>query len=231
MHTTKAVGTIGRAWADTISTKFSDSLSQMLVYEQSKLPRGQYIHYTKGTVSWHELMRNQMVNTMQGDWLLMLDTDHIFAPDMLERLRRIAKKYKSPVVSAIYQYKFPPHAPVINMWEEGGNGLGVRPILNWDRDKTDVLRVGCCGAGALYVEKWVYEAIAKEFHVAPFTIIPGLSEDYSFCYRCKKLDIPVLVATKVEAHHMVPNVLSIRDYDGKMLDSVDIKAPSGIIKV
>ena len=229
MNKTKAIGTVARMWSDTVSTKFTDSLSQLLIYEQSKLPRGQYIHYAKGDVSWHELGRNQLVSRMQGDWLFMLDTDHIFAPDLLERLQRIKKKYKSPVVSAIYQYKFPPHQPVMNMWEEGEGGLRVRPIVNWDKS-LEVVRVGCCGAGALLVDRSVFERIGRELKEEPFKIIPGLSEDYSFCYRCRKLDIPVLVATQVESHHMIPNVLSIRDYIPDN-NTTEVAAPSGVLQL
>jgi Glycosyl transferase family 2 len=231
MRRTKAAGTIGRAWADTVSTKFSDSLANLLLYEQSKLPSGQYIHFEKGTVSWHELMRNQLVQKMQGDWLFMLDTDHCFAPDMLERLQRVSKKYKAPVVSAIYQYKFPPHGPVMNIWEDTGDGIKVRPIVKWNPEQ-EVLRVGCCGAGALYIQRWVFEDMVKKLGEQPFALIPGLSEDYSFCYRCKKLDIPILVATKVEAHHMLPNILHVADYlngAAQVADFAKVDAPGGVL--
>jgi hypothetical protein len=229
MNITKCVGTVGRMWADNVSTKFMDSLTQLAIYEQSKLKKGEYINYTKATVSWHELGRNQLVQSMVGKWLLMLDTDHVFAPDLLERLQRIAKKYNAPVVSAIYQYKFPPHTPVINMWEDKeGGSVGVKPILDWDRS-IDVLRVGCCGAGAMLIQRPALEHIIRTFNEDPFKIVPGLSEDYSFCYRCKKLDIPVLVATQVEAHHLIPNVLSINDYIPDVTGQTTVTAPNGII--
>lgn len=224
MFRKEAVGTIGRMWADTVHTKFVDSLAQLLIYEQSKLPPDKYIHYVTGHVSWHELGRNYMAENTKGDWLFTLDTDHIFAPDILERLMRLKKKYKAQVISAAYQYKFAPHNPVANMWQdiqvkhhETGESIiqsKVMPIIDWDRN-VECMDVGSCGAGAMLIDTAVFKRIEDELHEKPFQLIPGLSEDYSFCYRCKKLGIPVWWAPHVEAHHMVPNVLSLRDYDGK----------------
>lgn len=199
-------------WADTMSSKFSDSLCDMLLYEQSKLSPGEYINYDKATVSWHELGRNQLVENMLGDWLLMLDTDHVFKPDLLERLMRVKKKYNAQVISGIYCYKFPPHQPVLNMWKETEKKeVSAVPIMNWDRD-VDILQVGTTPGGCLLVDKEVFQKILSTFNTNPFSIQQGLSEDYSFCFRCKQLGIPVYVAPQVECHHMVPTVLSVKDY-------------------
>jgi len=211
LHTIGAVGTIARAWADTVSVKFTDSLTQMCIYEQSKLPRGKYIHYVTPTVSWHELMRNQIVEKVQGEWLFMTDTDHVFAPDLLERLMRLKKRYKAQVIVGTYQYKFPPHMPVVNMWKETPQGLKVVPIVAWDR-RQECIQVGVVPGGCMLVDKSVLQRVMLETNEKCFQIHPGLSEDYSFCLRLKKLGIPIYWAPNVENHHVIPNVLSIQDY-------------------
>jgi GT2 family glycosyltransferase len=195
-------------WADSVSSRFFDSYANLITYENSKLKRGEYIHYARATASWHELGRNQIVKDMQGDWLLMLDTDHVFAPDLLERLARLKKKHKAQVISAIYQYKAPPHGPVANIWTAQEKLL---PILEWDRS-AEILQVGAVGAGCLLIDREVFLRIGRELGQNPFDILPGLSEDYSFCLRCKKLGIPILLATQVQCHHMIPSVLDVRDY-------------------
>src|SRR5690348_8311800 len=226
MRRTKAVGTIARMWCDSNSSKFTDSLAELLIYEHCKLPIGEYIHYDKATASWHELGRNQIVEKTLGDWLFMLDTDHAFAPDLLERLFRLKHKYNAPVISAIYQYKFPPHSPVVNLWQETEAGTKVLPVTDWDRS-SDILQVGPVGAGSLLVDKAVLRRMQRELGENPFTIIPGLSEDYSFCYRCKKLGIPVLLAPQVECHHLVTSVLSVRDYAATGGDTVNVTNHEG----
>ena len=213
--TTKVVGTIARMWADNVSSKFLDSLVKLAIYEQFKLKSGKYIHYTKASVSWHELGRNEIVDNAMGDWLFMLDTDHVFAPDLLERLFRLKRKVKAQIINGSYQYKAPPHNPVANVWRNAGDGkLSVIPITNWDRN-AQIIQIGSCGSGCLLVDRPVLTRMMKELNANPFTIIPGLSEDYSFCYRAKQLGIPVWWAPHVECHHVIPTVLSLRDYRGE----------------
>jgi GT2 family glycosyltransferase len=76
----------------------------------------------------------------------------------------------------------------------------------------ETLEVGAVGAGALLVKRNVFQRIKKELGEAPFQITEGLSEDYSFCRRCRILGIPITLALNVEAHHVTRNVLSVVDY-------------------
>jgi len=185
----------------------------------------EYIEEPDATVSWHEMGRNQLVEKSLGEWLLMLDTDHQFAPDILDRLLFYRKKYNLRVVSAIYQYKFPPHAPVMNLW--GPNNECI-PIMDWDR-KEDILEVGTVGAGCLLVDRSVFQEIQEHFKTAPFSIIQGLSEDYSFCRRCKDLGITVNIAPKVQCHHVIDNVLSLDDYKSDLGEAYRVQGGKGNI--
>lgn len=204
----KAKLTVARMWQDTVKTKFLDSYANLLLYSQIHLCKpGEYIHPLKGEYSWFE-SRNDFVEDVLGDWLLQLDTDHCFAPDTLERLLRLASRHDAKVISAIYQYKKPPHNPVAGVWTPEGR---VAPLLDWPRN-LDVLEVGVVGAGCLLVHRSVFNRIRKELREQPFTIRKGLSEDYSFCQRCREIGVPVYLAPKVQCHHVIDNVLSIRNY-------------------
>lgn len=206
----RAIGTIGVAWADTVSTQFMHSLSQMLLFSQHELcGKHEYLHYVWGTASYHEIMRNQLVDATQGPFLYQSDTDHQFGPDILARLLYYKKKIKAEVISGIYTYKFPPYQPVANVWGEKGQ---VIPLGAWHPD-TEILEVGPVGGGCLLVETQVFNRIKHELHAPPFNIIQGLSEDYSFCKRCRDLNIKIHLAMKVEAHHLAPrHVTSVQDY-------------------
>lgn len=206
----RAKMSIGVMWGDTDSTQFVNSLAQLLIYSQHALcDKHEYIHYQRARASYHELGRTQLVDEMEGDMLLQLDSDHQFAPDMLERLLHYKKKANARVISGIYCYKFPPYAPVANLWNEKG---GVTPLGAWHPD-AEVLQVGPVGAGCLLADRDVFDEIKRTLRQAPFHIIQGLSEDYSFCKRCKDLKIPVHLAMKVECHHLAPrNVLHVGDY-------------------
>lgn len=199
------VGCIAPMWADNCYKTFVDSLARMVAFSSNHLGP---LHYTTATVSYHELGRKQIVDSFLGDWVLMLDTDHAFSPDLLVRMLALKKKYDCRVLSAMYQYKHPPHGPVANIWTADGK---LSPLVNWDR-AADIVEVGAVGAGCLLVDRSVFDEIRRKLKEDPFQIRLGLSEDFSFCQRCKELDIPVNLALQIECHHTIKSNLFIRDY-------------------
>lgn len=201
----KPEGTIATMWQDTNYKTFTDDLARMTLFSSQ---RGRNLHYLSSPVSYHELGRKHIVDNFLGDWVLMLDTDHSFSPDILERMLLLQKKTNIPVLSAIYQFKAPPHSPVASVWTPDGK---LVPVLDWDREK-EVMEVGVVGAGCLLVQRWVFLEIISKLREDPFGIRPGLSEDYSFCKRCKELEIPIYLALQIECHHVVRSVLSVQDY-------------------
>ena len=210
MRKLKAIGTIWRAWQDSLPREFADSLVDLALYSQAALCKpGEFINYGHSTVSWFETMRQEAVDHSLGDWILMLDTDHQFAPDLLERLLYVRDKHKARVVGALYVSKHPPmHVPVANLW--GPNGE-ILPLIDFDQNK-ELIEIGPMGAGALLVNRDVFPEMASKFpNQLPFGTIPGLSEDYSFFKRCKDLAIKTYLAPAIEAQHLGPRIsLAIR---------------------
>lgn len=206
----RALGTVGVMWGDSMPSGFVHSLGRLLTYSSSRLcGPGEFIHYAHATVSWHELGRSELVEQALGDWLLMLDTDHVFAPDLLDRLLWLRAKHRTRVLSGVYLQKFPPHRPVANMWTPGN---GIEALTTWPAG-TEIMEVGPVGAGVLLVDTSVFREIGLRTGQAPFQIIQGLSEDYSFCARCRNLGIPVHLAPQVEAHHLAHrHALHVGDY-------------------
>lgn len=206
----KAKMSIGVMWGDMDSSQFTNSLAQLLIYSQQALcDKHEYIHYQRARASYHELGRTQLVDEMEGDMLLQLDSDHQFAPDMLERLLVLKKKINARVISGIYCYKAPPYAPVANLWDEKGGVVGLGA---WHPD-AESMQIGPVGAGCLLTDREVFNEIKRTMRQAPFHIIPGLSEDYSFCKRCKDLKIPIHLALKIQCHHLAPrHVINVNDY-------------------
>lgn len=204
-------GTVGIMYMDCVRGKFVKSIVDMLTYSQRKLAsENKYLHVTTAGCSYHQLARNNLVDTMLGDFIFMTDSDHMFAPDLLTRLIDLSYKYGAKVISGIYQTKFPPHNPVACVWTSDGNK--AYPIQDWNREK-EVLQIdGAVGGGCLLIYKEVFDRIREELHEQPFTEYNGLSEDYSFCHRCKRLGIPIYLAPRVESHHLVDHALSIEDY-------------------
>lgn len=207
----RAIGTIGRAWADTVYSDFTDSYANMRVFSEKILcgPR-EFIHSVVGSFSWHPGMRNQMVAEMEGDWLFQTDTDHIFAPDVLTRLLTLMEREKCGIVSGIYQYKAQGsgHGPVAGLWTPEGS---LTPLVDWNRS-ADTLDVGAVGGGCLLVKASVFKKMRAAFKCEPFDQIGGISEDFSFCKRAIALGERVVLCPQVQSHHSIRSCLHITDY-------------------
>lgn len=173
--------------------------SQMIQFNQEYLVQpGERIFYTRAKASYHALARNELVKTMQGDWLLQIDADHEFEPDVLVRLLRAMDEFKCDVVTGLYENKNYPHPPVIYQWDDRGE---LRVIGDWPKEARG-FAVGSCGAGTLLVKKSVFERIEQELQEEPFAIRGKWGEDHSFSLRLKQLGIVPFVATQVESYHL-----------------------------
>jgi hypothetical protein len=179
---------------------FTWAWGQMIQYNAEALCNpGEYVHLDKATVSFHSFARNSLVERMLGDWLLMLDTDHVPDPDLAVRLVTLMGQAEIPVICGVYCHRTPPNSPVLYQWNADGTGL--EPIGDWDRD-AKLIQVGSAGGGALLVRRHVFERIRAELKCGPFDILPPFGEDHSFFKRCRLLDIPVYAAPHIESRHL-----------------------------
>lgn len=202
----KCKGTVAAMWGGW-PQNFSKSYKDMMAYSRRYLlAPGEEIKEVDASVSWHESARNELVEKTEGDWLFSLDTDHVFAPDLLERLLREMRLSGADVVSGLYLNKSPNtgHCPVavkdgkvLNSWPKGTRHLPVDLV----------------GGGCLLVKSFVFKKIRKELDQNPFDLIQGMSEDYSFCKRCEMLGIPIILCPQIECHHTVPHLLSAKDFN------------------
>jgi hypothetical protein len=225
----RAIGTIGRAFADVVFSDFCDSYADMRVFSEKILcNRDTFIHSVKGTYSYHSGMRNEMVGQTEGEWLYQTDTDHCYQSDILVRLLNIMKRENVSIVSGIYQYKAPTsgHGPVAGFWN---TDWALTPLVDWNRD-LDTLDVGAVGAGSLLVKTELFRRMRAKYGCEPFDHIGGMSEDFSFCRRAVEMGERIVLCPQIEAHHLSHrNVLSIRDYPKSNGGVSIIQTQGGII--
>ncbi len=177
-----------KAWGDMIQYN----------YEYLLQPT-ERILYTRATVSYHSFARDSLIDQMQGDWILMLDTDILFEPDI-------------DVLIGIYPYKGTIHAPVLY----GYNPKTKRRFVIGDWDKRfDIIQCDAGGAGCLMIRKNVIEKV-KAKKQSLFSIIEPFSEDNSFFLRLRRLKIPVYFSPNIKLKHLTFKELSIdEDYPQK----------------
>jgi hypothetical protein len=166
---------------------------------------GQRVHYTRSKISEHQHARNELVQTMRGDWLLQTDADHLVAPDLLLRMLDRSARYNAAVIVGIYFERSWPHAPVLYRRAEDFYGaIGEIPAEPFPIDSA--------GAGCLWVQKHVFDRIQTELGQLPFTKLPGLSEDHSFFRRCQQLEIPILCDPRIRHDHLAVRPITPADF-------------------
>lgn len=217
----KTIGTIAyMGGVMALPEPFVWSWTQMIQFNNEVFENDtERLHYTRATVSYHSFARNSLVDQMQGEFLLMLDTDHAFEPDLLWRMLNKMDLYNIDVLVAPYLYKSEPYPPVLYGWDKKKKAKYI--IGDWDRtNNPNVMRVWGGGAGCLLVRKSVFQKIKKKLKCTPFDIMvqdsSPLSEDHSFFQRCYQLRIPVYATLDLESPHLIYKKLSIfKDYRPK----------------
>jgi hypothetical protein len=188
--------------------KFNWAWTQLLLYSNEYLcTPNTYIHYDRSRVSYHAKARNELVQHMLGDWILMLDTDHEPEPDLLARLLNLYSKYKLDVLVGLYQVKMHPYPPLIYQFNEDKTEFEL--ISSFDNpNNADIFPVAAAGAGCLLIRRMVIYRMLNELKERPFEPMQQpngklmLSEDLSFFRRCHKLNIQPYASTKIECPHL-----------------------------
>lgn len=188
---------------------------------QGRILRGGF-HSIRGSTDGLAQARNMAVRTFldedRADWLLWVDTDAGFQPDILERLFEVADPIERPVVGALaFGYRLD-DADGYNGWR----GRPVPTIFDWRTDENGdhgfVVRWGyapgqvtrCAGTGshAILIHRRVLELVEQRFGPAWYGRLPNpdtgvlVSEDLSLCMRLGALGIPVHVHTGARTTHV-----------------------------
>lgn len=210
----KPIGTVAiMGGIPSIPTPFVQSLMQMQAYNAEHLGK---IHYLNTTTSLHFKARNEIVDKMQGDWVLMLDTDNQFPPDLLHRMLARVYRHDLDVLVGLYQFKKPPHSPVLFRWdEETGIPNRVIDFQPQEVDEFNYIEVECAGAGCLLVRDRVFVRILEELKENPFDQIYPLGEDFSFFKRLQKLDIQAVCDPSIHVEHLRWEGTTPPEYDAR----------------
>jgi len=162
------------------------------------------------------LVVDEFLRRYEAPWLLMVDTDMVFAGDALDRLIAAADPVERPLVGALC---YSPAAGEVRptMYEitqKPGGELGFAHLSSWPEDAC--VRVSATGTGFLLmhrdallaVEKASGDAAAPWFRESPVGApLALMGEDMTFCLRAGAAGIPVHVHTGVRVGHMKPQML------------------------
>jgi len=178
-----------------------------------------------------------------AEYALLLDSDMVWEPKDIVRLRKTAREKNAKIVSGLYFGQqlgriFP---VAYGLTDRGLLPFAMLPSLD------QPFKVDGVGGGALLVHRDVYEAVAdmqrgqtaylwQEEMYAPATD-SQVSEDLVFCLRAKEAGFDIWLEPRAIFNHLKkPDILGLEDYaafvetlnlPNRSTDSDDVLIPSG----
>ena len=162
------------------------------------------IKLLKGTLVYDA--RNQLMEyalkTGGYDFILWLDSDMTFEPDLLEWLMEDIEGKQ--MVTGLCFGRRPPFNPCI--YKEvrvDQEGLGYMPHAEnyFDYPRDQLFEVEGCGFACVLMRVDMLDAMS--IYGVPFFPIAGLGEDLAFCYRAKKLDFSLWCDSRLKIGHIM----------------------------
>ena len=136
------------------------------------------------------------------DFVLWLDSDMTFEPDLLERL--MADIDGKQAVTGLCFGRRPPFKPCIyKSIRVEKEGLGVMPHAdNWyDYPRDQLFEVEGFGFACVLMRIDMLDAMSV--YGIPFFPVAGLGEDLSFCWRARQLDIRLWCDSRLKIGHIM----------------------------
>lgn len=219
--------------AGTVHGAFMESVLNLLVYDMAfhrRIVDGGGRLATQASCNLagpRNAVAKQFLGYGQADWLWMVDSDMVFAPDTLERLLEHADPEKAPIVGGLcFAYDEGNVVPTLYGLVGSEDNPQVVRFNEWPPDS--MFQVAATGTGCLLVHKSALEKI-RDFEpegrpgqvgfnpAYPYfqeTDHDGrpVGEDITFCWRAGICGIPVHVNTAVHIGHVKETMLTLDAY-------------------
>lgn len=137
---------------------------------------------------------------VDADYVLWLDSDMVFEPDLLERMVDVLQKNNLDILTGLYFRRVPPYTPVLFdtleirddktcMWTE------FTEIPN------TLFKVGGCGFGCVLMTTEVFYDVQSKFGnmFAPFD---NTGEDLAFCWRARQCGFDIWCDPSIICGHV-----------------------------
>lgn len=146
---------------------------------------------------------------MEADYVLWLDSDMKFEPDLLEKMMATMDHFKVDVLSGLYFKRVPPYTPVaFDKLELEDDGRCSHHYL--DHVPGGVMQIAGCGFGCVLMKIEVLLDVIAEFRDV-FSPFAGVGEDLSFCIRARKCGHSIWLDPSIELGHCGHTIIT-RDY-------------------
>lgn len=136
---------------------------------------------------------------MGADYILWLDSDMVFEPDLMTRLFKTLEEKSADFVSGLYFKRFPPYEPVAySTFDIVDDEIKAEKMTDVPKEITSV---GGVGFGCVLMSTAMAMAVFDEYNTM-FAPIGNVGEDIAFCYRAKTLGYEILLDPSIRCGHV-----------------------------
>lgn len=147
----------------------------------------------------------------EADYVLWLDSDMVFSPDMLQRMMKVSKENDIDFLTGLCFRRKPPYTPCLfDKLErlENGAGASYTALMSVPDGR---FKVGGCGFAGVLMTTDVILSVSAKFGGRMFDPLPGFGEDVAFCWRARQCGYDIWCDSEIELGH-VGNCIVTRKY-------------------
>lgn len=137
---------------------------------------------------------------MGADYILWLDSDMVFEPDLMSRLFKTLEEKSADFVSGLYFKRFPPYEPVAYKefrFSEDGEIVATKMT----EVPTETAPIDGVGFGCVLMSTAMAMAVFNEYKTM-FAPIGNVGEDIAFCYRARTLGYDLYLDPSIRCGHV-----------------------------
>lgn len=181
-----------------VSHESFPSFTHMQAYSLGHSNHTYSLGYAKRT--FIHMARTRLVEEARAgncDYILWLDDDMIWPPNLAVRLVQCAEKHGLDIVSGYYCTRSPHHLPLIYVINPDGT---YRPMLPKEDQRNHLMACDATGMGCCLMRVSLFERIEKPW----FLLEENGTEDVYFMRKCMNAGISTHVDTGLPCGHAGP---------------------------
>jgi hypothetical protein len=134
-------------------------------YRENKLEPDFY--FMRGLSCMPHDAANQIAEMFLGDWVLYLDTDHVFRSDAFHEMIQTFEENNLDILVGFAQKRQPPYTPVIYK-------TNFDPLMTFERiipkglDRHQLIPIDASGLACTMIHRRVFDGIKQSLHELPF---------------------------------------------------------------
>jgi hypothetical protein len=199
----------------------------LLMTDYSFLKQGEFVkkYIIQGNVLVFQ--RNETIGRMQGDWVLLIDSDMTWQPGDIKTLVETREKFDLDIVSGLCFQRGDPYQPTMYISAEraplmeGRTWSGYTFLEQWEEDSA--VEVDATGMAFCLIHKRVFDRILmqktgevfpeweeRERMIPPpfFRWDGEKGEDFRFCEEAKASGSRIFVDTSVKVGHIGQQIIT-----------------------